>query len=207
MVIQVYQGERGQTKHNNLLGKFELSGIPPAPKGVPQIEVTFVIDANGIMTIQASDKETYVLPTALRFCLRSSFNSGKSESITIKDGNNKLSKEEIERMVDEADRFSAEDEAHRKRVEQLNSLQNYVYGLKTQMNDRGDLSASDKSILEEVLQDASVWVEGHGKDASLEVLEEKLAGKALFPLFVVPASNDSPIRNPDQSRTNRKKSI
>lgn len=158
VVIQVYQGERGQTKHNNLLGKFELSGIAPAPKGVPQIEVTFVIDANGIMTIQASDKET-----------------GKSESITIKDGNHRLSKEEIERMVDEADQFSAEDEAHRKRVEQLNSLQNYVYGLKGQMNNRGDLSASDKSILEEVLQDASVWVEDYGKDASLDVLELKLA--------------------------------
>lgn len=84
-------------------------------------------------------------------------------------------------MVDEADQFSAEDEAHRKRVEQLNSLQNYVYGLKGQMNNRGDLSASDKSILEEVLQDASVWVEDYGKDASLDVLELKLAGKALFP--------------------------
>lgn len=159
------------------------------------------------MTIQASDKETYVLPIAFRVCLCSSSDSGKSESITIKDGNHRLSEEEIERMVDEADRFFAEDEAHRKRVEQLNSLQNYVYGLRAEMNDRGDLSASDKSMLEEVLRDASVWVEDHGKDASLEVLEEKLAGKALFPLFVVPAANDSPIRNPDQSRTNRKKSI
>jgi len=187
VVIQVYQGERGQTKHNNLLGKFELSGIPSAPKGVPQIEVTFVIDANGIMTIQASDKET-----------------GKSESITIKDGNHRLSKEEIERMVDEADRFSAEDEAHRKRVEQLNSLQNYVYGLKAQMNDREDLSASDKSILEKVLRDASVWAEDHGKDASLEVLEEKLAeiqtkvepiGKNLFEDDVSAAGTDDSWRH------------
>jgi len=203
----VYQGERGQTKYNNLLGKFELSGIPSAPKGVPQIEVTFVIDANGIMTVQASDKERYVFRIAFRVGLCNSFDSGNSESITIKDGNHRLSKEETDRMVNEADRFFAEDEAHRKRVEQLNSLHNYVYGLKAQMNDRRDLSASDKSILEEVLRDASVWVEDHGKDASLEVLEEKLAGKALFPLFVVPAANDSPIRNPGQSRTNRKKSI
>ena len=88
MLIQVYEGERSLTKDNNLLGKFELSGIPPAPRGVPQIEVTFDIDANGILNVSASDKTT-----------------GKSNRITITNDKGRLSKEEIERMVSEAEKY------------------------------------------------------------------------------------------------------
>merc|ERR1719174_1814794 len=99
VLIQVFEGERAMTKDNNLLGKFELSGIPPAPRGVPQIEVTFDIDANGILNVSAADKST-----------------GKSNKITITNDKGRLSKEDIERMVNEADAFKAEDEAQRDRV-------------------------------------------------------------------------------------------
>ncbi|KAF6760079.1 heat shock protein [Ephemerocybe angulata] len=111
VMIQVYEGERSLTKHNHLLGQFELKGIPPAPKGVPQIEVTFELDANSIMSIRASDKGT-----------------GKSESITIKNEKGRLSQDEINRMVAEGERFAEEDAIHRKRQETLNNLSGLVYG-------------------------------------------------------------------------------
>merc|ERR1719506_2260152 len=105
VLIQVYEGERQMTKDNNLLGKFQLDGIPPAPRGVPQIEVTFDLDANGIMNIQAKDKA-----------------SGKESQITITNDKGRLSQEEIERMVKEAEKFSAEDEAMAGKVESKNAL-------------------------------------------------------------------------------------
>ena len=104
VLIQVFEGERPLTKDNNLLGKFKLTGIPPAPCGVPQIEVTFEIDANGIMKVSAADRGT-----------------GKSESITITNKKGRLTQEEIDRMVAEAETFAAEDEAQKKRIEALNS--------------------------------------------------------------------------------------
>ena len=104
VLIQVFEGERSMTKDNNLLGKFELTGIPPSPRGVPQIEVSFEIDANGIMKVSAADKGT-----------------GKSESITITNEKGRLTQEEIDRMVAEAEEFAAEDEAQKKRIEALNS--------------------------------------------------------------------------------------
>merc|ERR1719393_66306 len=113
VLIQVFEGERAMTKDNNLLGKFELSGIPPAPRGVPQIEVTFDIDANGILNVSAADKST-----------------GKSNKITITNDKGRLSKEDIERMVNEADAFKAEDEAQRDRVASKNALESYSYSMK-----------------------------------------------------------------------------
>ena len=119
------------TKDNNLLGKFELSSIPPAPRGVPQIEVTFELDANGILKVSASDKAT-----------------GKAESITITNDKGRLSQEEIERMVEEAERFAEEDKAVRERIEARNGLENYAYSLKNQVNDKegmgGKLGDEDK---------------------------------------------------------------
>ena len=100
VLIQVFEGERSMTRDNNMLGKFELSGIPPAPRGVPQIEVTFDMDANGILNVSAADKST-----------------GKSEKITITNDKGRLSKEEIEKMVQDAEKFKDEDEQIRKRVE------------------------------------------------------------------------------------------
>jgi heat shock protein 5 len=162
VLIQVYEGERPLTKDNNLLGKFELTGIPPSPRGVPQIEVTFEVDANGIMKVSAADKGT-----------------GKSESITIKNEKGRLSQEEIDRMLREAEEFAAEDEAQRKKIEALNSLSTFVYGLKSQLGDQeglgGKLDDDDKKTVLEAVKEAGEWVEENGASASLEDLEEKLA--------------------------------
>ncbi|KAM5532396.1 hypothetical protein V8D89_013827 [Ganoderma adspersum] len=162
VLIQVYEGERSLTKDNNLLGKFELTSIPPAPRGVPQIEVTFEVDANGIMKISAADKGT-----------------GKSESITIKNEKGRLSPEEIERMVKEAEEFAADDEAQRKRIEALNHLSSFVYGLKTQLADQeglgGKLEEDDKKTILAAVKETTDWVDEHGQTATAEELEEKLS--------------------------------
>ncbi|KAI0282753.1 heat shock protein 70 [Russula aff. rugulosa BPL654] len=162
VLIQVYEGERSLTKDNNLLGKFELSGIPPAPRGVPQIEVTFEVDTNGIMKISAADKGT-----------------GKSESITITNEKGRLSKDDIDRMIREAEDFAAEDESARKRIEALNGLSSFVYGLKTQIGDQeglgGKISDDDRKTLLALTKETTEWIETEGQTASAETLEEKLA--------------------------------
>merc|ERR1740133_547886 len=109
VLIQVYEGERAMTKDNHMLGKFELSGIPPAPRGVPQIDVTFEIDANGILQVGAEDKGT-----------------GKAEKITITAEKGRLSDEEIERMVQEAEEFAEEDKKMKDRVDKRNGLEEYA---------------------------------------------------------------------------------
>ncbi|KAG2125149.1 heat shock protein 70 family [Suillus clintonianus] len=162
VLIQVFEGERSLTKDNNLLGKFELSSIPPAPRGVPQIEVTFEIDANGIMKVGASDKGT-----------------GKSESITITNEKGRLSKEDIERMVREAEDFASEDEANRKRIESLNSLSTFVYGLKSQLGDQsglgGKIDDDDKKTILASIKEATEWIDENGQSATTEEFEEKLS--------------------------------
>ncbi|PWY78419.1 heat shock protein 70 [Aspergillus sclerotioniger CBS 115572] len=125
VLIQVYEGERARTKDNNLLGKFELTGIPPAPRGVPQIEVTFDLDANGIMNVSAIEKGT-----------------GKTNKITITNDKGRLSKEDIERMLSEAEKFKAEDEAEASRIQAKNGLESYAYSLKNTINE-GKLTISD----------------------------------------------------------------
>jgi endoplasmic reticulum chaperone BiP len=116
------EGERPLTKDNNLLGKFELTGIPPAPRGVPQIEVSFDLDANGILKVSAADKGT-----------------GKAESITITNDKGRLSQEEIERMVAEAEQFADEDKAAKAKIEARHSLENYAFNLKNQVSDEHGL--------------------------------------------------------------------
>ena len=118
VLIQVFEGERSLTKDNNLLGKFELTGIPPAPRGVPQIEVSFELDANGILKVSAGDKGT-----------------GKSESITITNDKGRLTPEEIERMVAEAEQYAEEDKEIKSKIEARNGLENYAFSLKNQVND------------------------------------------------------------------------
>lgn len=118
VLIQVFEGERAMTKDNNSLGKFQLSGIPPAPRGTPQIEVTFDIDANGILNVSAADKST-----------------GKSEKITIKNDKGRLSKEDIDRMVNEAESFKAEDDKQRERIAAKNTLESYAYSVKQAVED------------------------------------------------------------------------
>ncbi|KAI0057092.1 heat shock protein 70 [Artomyces pyxidatus] len=162
VLIQVYEGERSLTKDNNLLGKFELSGIPPAPRGVPQIEVTFEVDTNGIMKVAAADKGT-----------------GKSESITITNEKGRLSKDDIERMIREAEEFASEDDAQRRRIEALNSLSTFIYGLKTQLGDQeglgGKIDDADKKTLLALTKETTDWIDGEGASSTADELEEKLS--------------------------------
>lgn len=139
--IQVFEGERSMTKSNRLLGQFELSGIPPAPRGVPQIEVSFDVDANGILSISASDKGT-----------------GKVKSFTITSEKGRLSEEEIERMVREAEEFADQDNAEKENVEARNGLESYLYNLKNSMSDM-ELSEDDKETLGKCVEDALIWLE------------------------------------------------
>merc|ERR1719431_409281 len=113
VLIQVFEGERSMTKDNNILGKFELSGIPPAPRGVPQIQVTFDIDANGILNVSAVDSSTK-----------------KENKITITNDKGRLSKDDIERMVNEAEKFKDEDEKMKERIQSKNGLESYAYNMK-----------------------------------------------------------------------------
>ncbi|KAJ7046709.1 heat shock cognate 70 [Mycena alexandri] len=158
VLIQVYEGERARTKDNNLLGKFELSGIPPAPRGVPQVEVTFDIDANGILNVSASDKTT-----------------GKSNRITITNDKGRLSKEEIDRMVDEAEKYKAEDEAAAARITSKNSLESYAYNLRNSLNDEklaDKFEAADKTKLEGAVNETIKWLDA-SQEGSKEEYEEK----------------------------------
>merc|ERR1712019_136651 len=118
VTIQVYEGERAMTRDNHSLGKFDLTNIPPAPRGVPQIEVTFEIDANGILVVSAEDKGT-----------------GSKEKITITNDQNRLTPEDIERMINDAEKFADEDAALKSKVEARNELESYAYSLKNQLSD------------------------------------------------------------------------
>ncbi|CAG9533834.1 unnamed protein product [Cercopithifilaria johnstoni] len=158
VTIQVYEGERPMTKDNHILGKFDLTGIPPAPRGVPQIEVTFEIDVNGILHVTAVDKGT-----------------GNKEQITITNDHNRLSPEDIERMINDAEKFADEDKKVKEQVEARNELESYAYSLKNQIGDKeklgGKLDENDKKTIETVLDDAISWLESH-RDASIEELQE-----------------------------------
>jgi len=141
VLIQVFEGERQMTKDNRLLGKFELSGIPPAARGVPQIEVTFDVDENSILQVSAMDKS-----------------SGKKEEITITNDKGRLSEEEIERMVREAAEFEEEDKKLREKVEARNSLESIAYSLRNQINDKEKLATKldedDKKAVEDAVKEA-----------------------------------------------------
>ena len=150
VLIQVFEGERSMTKDNNLLGKFELSGIPPAPRGTPQIEVTFDIDANGILNVTAEDKSTK-----------------KKNQITITNDKGRLSKEDIDRMVAEAEKFKAEDDANRSKVEAKNQFEGYVFNIRNTLNDENvasKIDSSDKTKIEKAINEASDWLDSHRGD-------------------------------------------
>jgi len=158
VLIQVYEGERARTKDNNLLGKFELNGIPPAPRGVPQIEVTFDIDANGILNVSAVDKTT-----------------GKSNKITITNDKGRLSKEEIDRMVSEAEKYKAEDAEVAERVAAKNGLESYAYQLRNSISDEkisALLEAADKEKLNKAIDETIEWLD-HNQEASKDEYESK----------------------------------
>ncbi|WFC97509.1 Homospermidine synthase 1 [Malassezia yamatoensis] len=158
VLIQVFEGERARTKDNNLLGKFELSGIPPAPRGVPQIEVTFDVDANAILNVSAADKTT-----------------GKSEKITITNDKGRLSKEDIERMVSDAEKYKAEDEAAAERIQAKNGLESYTYNLRNSLNEEGlssKLEASDKDNLKKAIDETIEWLD-NSQEGSIDEYKEK----------------------------------
>jgi L1 cell adhesion molecule like protein len=147
VLIQVFEGERTMTKDNNLLGKFHLDGIPPAPRGVPQVEVTFDIDANGILNVSASEKAT-----------------GKTNQITITNEKGRLSKDEIERMVNEAEKYKADDENQRLKVEAKNSLENYCFTMKNSMNDsniKDKIEADDQETVNKKIDESLQWLDSN----------------------------------------------
>lgn len=169
VMIKVYEGERAMVKDNNLLGNFELTGIPPAPRGVPQIEVTFALDANGILKVSATDKGT-----------------GKSESITITNDKGRLTQDDIDRMVEEAEKFASEDAAIKKKIESRNKLENYAHSIKNQVNgDLGEkLDEEDKETLLDAANDTLEWLEDNFDSAISEDFEEKFdsLSKVAYPI-------------------------
>jgi len=147
VTIQVYEGERAMTKDNHLLGKFDLTSIPPAPRGVPQIEVTFDIDANGILNVSACDKST-----------------GKQNKITITNDKGRLSKEEIERMVNDAEKYKADDDKQKERISAKNGLESYCFNMKTTLDDekvKDKISSDDMKAINDKCDEAIKWLDAN----------------------------------------------
>jgi len=158
VLIQVFEGERSMTKDNNLLGKFELSGIPPMPRGKPQIEVTFDMDANGILQVSALDKTT-----------------GKSERITITNDKGRLSQDQIDKMVRDAEKYKDDDQKQREKIEAKNTLENYAYSIRSSIQEEGisgKLSEDDKSRLNGIIDSTLSWLDTH-QSASKEEFDAK----------------------------------
>jgi endoplasmic reticulum chaperone BiP len=160
VLIQVYEGERSMTKDNHMLGKFELTGIPPAPRGVPQIEVTFELDANGILQVSAEDKGT-----------------GKAEKVTITAEKGRLSEAEIERMIREAEEFAEEDKKVKGRIDARNGLESYLFNLKNTLEDdekglADSISPQDKKELQDMIDETLDWMESN-PEAEKDDIDEK----------------------------------
>lgn len=158
VLIQVYEGERKMTRDNNLLGKFELTGIPPAPRGVPQIEVSFDVDANGILNVNAMDKTT-----------------GKSEKITITNDKGRLSKEDIEKMVNDAEKYKEEDEANFKRIEAKNNFESFLYNTESSLTEqiKEKLSDEENEQISTTLENGKSWLDSH-QNEDADTYESKL---------------------------------
>merc|ERR1712080_275764 len=158
VTIQVFEGERAMTKDNNLLGKFDLTGIPPAPRGVPQIEVTFDIDANGILNVSATDKST-----------------GKENKITITNDKGRLSKEDIENMVNDAEKYKAEYDKQREKVQAKNSLESYCFNMKSTMDEekvKSAISDSEKKTITDKCDECIKWLDNN-QTAEKDEYEDK----------------------------------
>jgi heat shock protein 1/8 len=158
VLIQVYEGERSMTRDNNILGKFNLDGMPPMPRGQPQVDVCFDIDANGILNVSAVEKST-----------------GKEQKITITNDKGRLSEEEINRMVEEAEKYKAEDDANRHRIQAKNGLENYCYSMKSTLGDEkvaASIAPEDKASAEAKIAEVTGWLNSN-QQAEMEQFEEK----------------------------------
>jgi len=158
VTIQVFEGERAMTKDNHLLGKFDLTGIPPAPRGVPQIEVTFDVDANGILNVSACDKST-----------------GKQNKITITNDKGRLSKEDIEKMVNDAEKYKADDDLQKERISAKNNLESYCFNMKSTLDDekvKDKISDSDRKVITDKCDDAIKWLDAN-QTAEKDEYEDK----------------------------------
>jgi len=166
VTIQVFEGERPMTQHNHRLGQFNLTGIPPAPRGTPQIEVTFDIDANGILNVSAVEKA-----------------GGRTERITITNDQGRLSKEEIDRMVEESEKFKADDEKQKERIDAKNGLESYCFNIKSTIDDsniKDKLSESERKMIADKCNEAIEWLE---RNQTAEVEEFKDRQKELESTF------------------------
>lgn len=152
VTIQVFEGERQLTKHNNKLGEFTLSGIPPMPRGVPQIEIAYDLDANGILTVSACEKS-----------------SGKTENIKVKNDKNRLSKEDIDRMVEEADKYKKDDEEAKERIELFNNFESIIYQMKSQVEKS---NRKDEAI--NILNTYTEWIENN-RNTDIDNIREKMS--------------------------------
>jgi heat shock protein 1/8 len=158
VTIQIFEGERSRTKDNHKLGTFNLTGIPPAPRGVPQIEVTFDLDANGILNVSAEDKKT-----------------GNKNKITITNDQGRLSKDEIEQMVKDAEKYASEDKQHQERIQSKNSLESYAYSMKQTMEDekvKDKIDPADKKKVVAKVDEVIKWLDGN-LSAEKDEFEEK----------------------------------
>jgi len=170
VLIQIFEGERSMTKDNNLLGKFHLEGIPPAPRGVPQIEVSIDVDSNGILNVSAMEKST-----------------NKKQSITITNEKGRLSQEDIDRMVNEAEKFREEDEKLQKRIEAKNELENMCYQTKNTISDekiKDKIEEGDKETLEKIVKDTLDWLD-RNQEAEIDEFHAKKeeAEKVIHPIM------------------------
>jgi L1 cell adhesion molecule like protein len=185
VLIQVYEGERARTKDNNLLGKFQLDGIPPAPRGVPQIEVTFDLDANGILNVTAIDKS-----------------SGKSGNITITNDKGRLSKEDIEKMVADAEKFKEEDDKLRKQREAYNSLENFLYGTRNSLTN-SKLTDEQKETISKVCDETLTWLDTNKELPEQEYLDkQKEVEQVVHPIFKQMYEQDNTNNTTDSGPTN-----
>merc|ERR1712117_23855 len=158
VTIQVYEGERAMTRDNHKLGEFNLTGIPPAPRGTPKIEVMFDIDANGILNVSASDKST-----------------GKAEKITITNDKGRLSKEDIDKMVNDAEQFKAEDEKQKERIDAKNGLESYCFNIKSTIEDsniKDKLADAERNMISIKCNEAISWLE-RNQMAEVEEFKDK----------------------------------